>query len=510
MKFSELTRQREIGVLALTGLQDADLSDPQYDSRKVKSGSAFFAIKGFAADGHTFIQNAIEKGATTIILEDASAFSESEAEEKNVNRILVEDSRKALAIISEEAFGSPSKKIRLIGVTGTNGKTTTTNLIKQILETRGEKVGLIGTIGIYIGDEFIPTEHTTPESRDLSEVLAKMFEERVTTCVMEVSSHSVVLNRVAGLDFDIGVFTNLTQDHLDFHKTMENYAEAKQKFFSGLKETAVAITNANSDYGNFMTEHSLANVHSYGLDDGTKFGNADLIASDISYSLRGTKFAIKKRYSDEQSTFKIGLVGKFNVENILAAVSALYFGVAGFSLEVLAQAAESLRPVRGRFEQIELPNGALAIIDYAHTPDALENVLQTIRTTDPNARITTIFGCGGDRDRGKRPKMGAIAERISDKIIITNDNPRTENDHAIAHQILAGISEARRKTTDIILDRTAAIISALNSAGKDDVILIAGKGHEDYQIIGKEKIHFNDKEEVEEWIRKKIDSGVDS
>ena len=501
MKFSELTRQREIGVLAFTGLKDADLSDPQYDSRKVKSGSAFFAIKGFAADGHTFIHSAIEKGATTIILEDASAFSEEDTKLKNVNRLLVENTRKALAIISEEAFGSSSKKMRLVGVTGTNGKTTVTNLIKQILEWRGEKVGLIGTIGNYIGDEFVPSEHTTPESRDISELLAKMFEGRVTTCIMEVSSHSIVLDRVAGLDFDIGVFTNLTQDHLDFHKTMEEYAKAKQKFFTGLKETAVAITNANSDHGSFMTEHSIANVHSYGLDDGTKFGNADLIASNIRYSLRGTEFTIKKRYSDEQSIFTVGLVGKFNVENLLAAVSALYFGVEGFSLEVLAQAAPSLRPVRGRFEQIELPKGGLAIIDYAHTPDALENVLQTIRDLDPNTKVTTIFGCGGDRDKGKRPKMGAIAERLSDKIIITNDNPRTEDAHTIAHEVLEGISQPRRATTDIILDRTEAILSALNTSGENDVILIAGKGHEDYQIIGKEKIHFNDKEVVEGWTK---------
>jgi UDP-N-acetylmuramoyl-L-alanyl-D-glutamate--2,6-diaminopimelate ligase len=499
MKFSELTRQREIGVLALTGLKDADLSDPQYDSRKITSGSTFFAIEGFAADGHTFIQSAIEKGATTIILDDASAFSEADAEAKKVNRILVEDSRKALAIISEEVFGSPSKKMRIIGVTGTNGKTTTTNLIKQILEWRGEKVGLIGTIGNYIGDEFIPSEHTTPESRDISELLARMFEERVTTCVMEVSSHSVVLNRVLALDFDIGVFTNLTQDHLDFHKTMEAYAEAKQKFFTGLKETAVAITNANSDYGSFMTEHTKANAHSYGLGDESKFGNADLVASAIQYSLRGTVFTIKKRYSDEQSTFKIGLVGKFNVENVLAAVSALYFGVEGFSLEVLAQAAPGLRPVRGRFEQVELPNGALAIIDYAHTPDALENVLQTIRTTDPSAKITTIFGCGGDRDKTKRPKMGAIGDRLSDHVIITNDNPRTENPHTIAHEILAGIPNEKRMQTDIILDRREAIKKALDSSQTDDVILIAGKGHEDYQIIGKEKIHFNDKEVVEQF-----------
>ena len=500
MKFSELTRQREIGVLAFTGLKDADLSDPHYDSRNVKHGSTFFAIKGFAADGHSFIQSAIEKGANTIVLEDGTAFSEAKAIKKNINRILVTSSRKSLAIISEEIFGSPSKKIRLIGVTGTNGKTTTTSLIKQILEWRGVKCGLIGTIGVYIGNEFIPGTHTTPESRDISELLAKMVKRNVTTCVMEVSSHSIVLERIAALDFDIGAFTNLTQDHLDFHETMENYAAAKQKFFSGLKETAVAITNARSDYGEFMTEHCIANVHSYGLDDGTKFGNADIVASKVEYSLRGTSFTIKKRYSDEQTVFQSKLVGKFNVENLLAAASALYFGVEGFSLEVLSQAVPGIRPVRGRFEQIELPNSGLAIIDYAHTPDALENVLLTIRALDLNTKITTVFGCGGDRDRLKRPKMGAIADRLSNAVIITNDNPRSEDPHAIAHDIIQGIPMKKRVDTEIILDRAEAIKTALNVSGEDDVILIAGKGHEDYQILGKEKIHFDDREVVQSWI----------
>jgi UDP-N-acetylmuramoyl-L-alanyl-D-glutamate--2,6-diaminopimelate ligase len=501
MKFSELTRQREIGVLAFTGSKDADLSDPQYDSRSVKPGSAFFAIKGYAADGHTFIQSAIENGAGTIILEDEAAFGDDNAKAKNINRILVRSSRKALAIISEEAFGNPSRKLRLIGVTGTNGKTTTTNLLKQILECRGEKCGLIGTIGIFIGSEFIPATHTTPESRDISELLARMADQGATTCVMEVSSHSIVLGRISALDFDIGVFTNLTQDHLDFHETMENYASAKQRFFTGLKETAVAITNSGSDYGEFMTEHCIANVHSYGLDDGTKFGNADIVASAIEYSLRGTSFTIKKRYSDEQTVFQSKLVGKFNVENLLAAASALYFGVEGFSLEILSQAVPGIRPVRGRFEQIELPNSGLAIIDYAHTPDALENVLLTIRSLDPDTKITTVFGCGGDRDRTKRPKMGAIADRLSDAVIITNDNPRSEDPHAIAHDIIQGIPMKKRIDTEIILDRAEAIQTALDASGEVDVILIAGKGHEDYQIIGKEKKHFDDREVVEMWVK---------
>ncbi|MDP4221580.1 MAG: UDP-N-acetylmuramoyl-L-alanyl-D-glutamate--2,6-diaminopimelate ligase [Bacteroidota bacterium] len=504
MKFSELTRQREIGILAYQGLKDADLSDPQYDSRLVKPGSTFFAIKGFATDGHSFIKDAIKKGARTIVLEDGSSFSEEDARVHNVNRLLVANSRIALSIISEDVFGSPSRKLRLIGVTGTNGKTTTTNLIKQLLELRGETCGLIGTLGVFIDKRFIPGTHTTPESRDISELLARMLKEGVTTCVMEVSSHSIVLERISALDFDIGVFTNLTQDHLDFHHSMESYAAAKQKFFTGLRETAVAITNSGSPHGEFMTEHTIANAHSYGIDDGSKFGNADLVASDVAYSLRGTKFTVKKRYSDEQTIFDSKLVGKFNVENILAAASALYFGVEGFSLEVLSKAIPQLQPVRGRFEQIELPNGALAIIDYAHTPDALQNVLVTIRALDPSTKVTTVFGCGGDRDRLKRPLMGAIAETLSDRIIITNDNPRTEDSHSIAHEILEGISLSKRTGAIIILDRKEAILTALDSAVINEVILIAGKGHEDYQIIGDKKIHFNDREVVEEWIHNRI------
>src|ERR1043165_2972349 len=314
MRFSELTRQREIGVLAFTGLQDADLSDPQYDSRAVSNGSTFVAIKGFQTDGHKFIQSAISRGATTIVLEDTSAFSEDDAKEATVTRILVSNARKALAIISEEAFGSPSSKLRLIGVTGTNGKTTTTNIIRQLLSCRGENTGLIGTIGSYIGDEFIGGTLTTPESRELSIMLRDMVAAGVTTCIMEVSSIAVTLDRISALDFDIGVFTNLTQDHLDFHKTMEEYKRAKQQFFNHLTPPAIAITNIDDEFGATMVEHTVANIHSYGLEDDTAFGSSDIVAKDISYSLHGTSFTIKKRYSDESAQVVNKLVGTFNVQ----------------------------------------------------------------------------------------------------------------------------------------------------------------------------------------------------
>ncbi|MBS1904472.1 MAG: UDP-N-acetylmuramoyl-L-alanyl-D-glutamate--2,6-diaminopimelate ligase [Bacteroidetes bacterium] len=494
MRFSELTRQREVGVLALTGLQDADLSDPQYDSRAVKPGSTFFAIKGFQTDGHRFIADAIARGATVIVLEDADAFSEADAASANVSRLLVSSARKALAIISEEAFGSPSQKLRLIGVTGTNGKTTTTNVIRQFLELRGEKVGLIGTLGAYIGSESLGGTLTTPESRDLSAMLRQMVDSGVTTCVMEVSSIAVELERTAALDFDIAVFTNLTQDHLDFHKTMEAYASAKQKLFTGLKPNAVAITNADDEYGAFMIENTSANAHSYGQHDGSRFGSADILASNVEYSLRGTSFNVAKRYSDEEAVIASQLVGEFNVENMLAAISALYFGVEGCTLSVLAELSSQIRPVHGRFEQIELPGDSVAIVDYAHTPDALENVLKTIRSLAPHSTVTTIFGCGGDRDRTKRPLMGAIAERYSDEVIVTNDNPRTEDPKAIADEILTGFRSPKKAV--VVLDRAQAIRRAILSSQGDSVILIAGKGHEDYQIVGKEKRHFDDREQV--------------
>jgi UDP-N-acetylmuramoyl-L-alanyl-D-glutamate--2,6-diaminopimelate ligase len=321
---------------------------------------------------------------------------------------------------------------------------------------------------------------------------------------MEVSSHSISLNRITALDFDIGAFTNLTQDHLDFHITMEEYAKAKQDFFTGLKETAVAVTNADDEFGAYMVSHTLANAHSYGTSDGSPFGPADIVASSIQCSLQGTSFEVHKRYSEEKTSFECKLVGSFNAQNLLAAASALYFGVEGFSLEYLHEAIANIRPVRGRFEQLELPNGAIAIIDYAHTPDALENVLATIGALKTSGKIITVFGCGGDRDKIKRSMMGEIAAKLSDKVIVTSDNPRTEDPVTIINDILAGIPRDKFSSVEISQDRKEAIIRALDASSSDDVILIAGKGHEDYQILGKEKIHFDDKEVVTDWSRRKV------
>ncbi len=487
----------EIGLLDFYEVGEADLSRPQYDSRSVQPGDTFFAIRGYETDGHQFIAKAITNGASVIVLEEDSAFTREDAMRANVSRLLVKNSRHALAFVSEWAFGNPSATLRMIGVTGTNGKTTVANIIRQLLMLHGEKVGMIGTVGIFIGEEEIPATHTTPESRDLSELLARMIAENITTCIMEVSSHALALDRVAALDFDIAIFTNLTHDHLDFHKTMEAYFSAKQKLFDGLKDTAVAITNADDSHGLEIIANTVANAHSYGVRKEGKSAHADLMAYDVAYSTEGTTFRIEKRYSDERAIFESPLAGKINVENVLAAASALYFGIEGFSLEVLAGLIPRIQPVRGRFERVALSNGTYAIIDYAHTPDALQNVIETLRSIiSSSSKIITIFGCGGERDKGKRPIMGKIASKLSDHVIITSDNPRSENPLTIIDDILAGIPQSERNSIEIEPDRASAIILGLSLAKPGDIVLIAGKGHENYQIIADERKHFDDREEV--------------
>jgi UDP-N-acetylmuramoyl-L-alanyl-D-glutamate--2,6-diaminopimelate ligase len=507
MRFSELKRvidpQRyeEIGFLDMGNesyFEDADLSRPQYDSRKVEPGDTFFAIRGLTTDGHVFIASAIDHGAKVIVLDDPQRFSEEDARIANVRRVVVRDSRKALAVLSAIYFRDPSRTIRMIGVTGTNGKTTVTNVLKQILEARCERTGLIGTIGIFIGDESVEATHTTPESRDLSEILAKMVQAGVTTCVMEVSSHSLALDRVYAIDYSIAVFTNLTQDHLDFHHTMEDYFRAKQILFNRLRDTAVAVTNADDPYGERMIEETVATAHRYGrVSSGASplDQHADLYATNLELGLDGTRFVVRKRYSEEMATFETRLVGEFNVENLLAAISALYFGMEGYSLESLAGDVQNVQPVRGRFESVSLSNGRTAIIDYAHTPDAMQNVLSTVRRLT-TGRVIAVFGCGGDRDRAKRPQMGRIACELSDLVIVTSDNPRTEDPGAIIGEIMEGIPVERRGAVHVEPDRSAAIRMAIESAGAGDAIAILGKGHETYQIVGTQKHHFDDREQV--------------
>ncbi len=380
----------------------------------------------------------------------------------------------------------------MIGITGTNGKTTTSHLVKAILEAAGEKVGLVGTIEYKIGERIIPATHTTPESLELNELFASMVESNCTSVSMEVSSHALDQSRIYGLDFDVAIFTNLTQDHLDYHGTMEKYFETKKSLFTELKPTSCAVINHDDRWGVQIHDSIKTRAISYGITSA-----ADVQVKDMKFGINGTALIVSNGYGE--FTFTTPLIGKFNVYNVLAAYSA---GIAmGIAHKHILIGINNLKNIRGRFERIISPAGWTAIIDYAHTPDALENCLKTIQDilpTQNRGRIITVFGAGGDRDKTKRPLMGRIAGDYSDIVIVTSDNPRTEKPEKIIDDIMRGVIRHASVLREI--DRRTAIERALSCAQRGDVILIAGKGHEDYQVIGQEKIHFSDREVVESLI----------
>ena len=474
------------GKMALT--QDISINNIQYDSRKVVKDDLFVAIKGTLADGHAYLERAIEHGAIAVVVEDDAALPDPYFLHANVFKIVVTDTRVALARIAGNYYGRPSEALALVGVTGTNGKTTTTHIIRAILEGARKKTGLIGTIGYYTGSRAIPATHTTPESLELNAYLRTMCEEGCSAAVMEVSSHSLALHRVEGLHFAAGVFTNLTQDHLDFHHTMEEYFQAKKMLFESLGGDAWAIVNRDDPRGTSIAKGSRARLLTYGIG-----GKADVVAEDV--TMAGGGIGMNVNYAGQKFPIQSRLTGRFNVENIVAGTStALALGVPA---QEIAAAIEEMDPVRGRFEQIVMPGGWTVVIDYAHTPDALEKCLHTIKDLLPEGhggRAITVFGCGGDRDKTKRPIMGSIASRLSDITIVTSDNPRTENPETIIDEVLAGVVKQG------CADRRIAIKKALDEAHEGDIVLLAGKGHEDYQIVGKEKVHFDDHEEVEHWL----------
>ena len=475
---------------------DIVINGIQYDSRKIQKGDLFVAMKGASTDGHQFIGAAVANGAAAVVLENDSAYPDSFFMHEGVVKLVVNNSRRALALISANYLGHPASKLRLIGVTGTNGKTTTTYLIKHLLESSSPKlrgkVGLIGTIEYMIGEEKFPATHTTPESLELHKLFATMVDRHCTHVVMEVSSHSLHQDRVYGLEFAAAVFTNLTQDHLDYHGTMANYLAAKKILFDGLPSSSRAITNCEDSAGLEIVRDTKAPVLTYGAVSG-----ADVSAQDISLSMNGTRFSL--RYRQQEFALQSPLVGRFNISNILAACSV------GFALEIssgaMQKSVSTMGSVPGRFEKILSPGGWFAIVDYAHTPDALEKCLKTIRNVLPEERshkIITVFGAGGDRDKTKRPLMGKIVDSLSDIAVVTSDNPRTEEPMAIIDNILTGIN--RKEDLFIEPDRRKAITKAISMAHTGDVVLIAGKGHEDYQIIGTVKHHFSDREIVQEII----------
>ncbi|MCK9409243.1 MAG: UDP-N-acetylmuramoyl-L-alanyl-D-glutamate--2,6-diaminopimelate ligase [Bacteroidetes bacterium] len=466
---------------------DVKISGIQYDSRKVLRENLFVALKGSGADGHKFLSSAIANGAKVIVIEDDQAIPDSMCMHTGTVKVVVGNTRKALSRIAANYYGTPAASMTMIGVTGTNGKTTTTYLVKQMLEAESKnKVGMIGTVENAIGDEKFPATHTTPESLELHQLFAQMVKNGCTHCVMEVSSHALHQYRTDGIPFAAAVFTNLTQDHLDYHGTMDEYCRTKKVLFDGLLDQSIAVINVDSEYAAAMVKDCKARKISYSI-----LSAADLQAKDLSVTVNGFTATI------DGPAISTKLVGRFNVYNFLGAYGVLK----GLGMSLSPERCAELNPAPGRFEQIQSPAGWTAIVDYAHTPDALENCLQTIHDVLPKKRTTsiiTVFGAGGDRDITKRSKMGAIAERLSDVVIVTSDNPRTEDPMTIINQIVDGILDKMK--TIVEADRAKAIARGLSLAKAGDVILIAGKGHEDYQVIGKEKSHFSDKEEILKYI----------
>ena len=482
MKLSELLNDIEV-IMSMADL-DMEISDISYDSRKTQPGNLFVAIKGFESDGHKFISAAREKGAAAVICETIP--------EGDLPYIVVENSRLALALVSRNFFGNPAGEMKIIGVTGTNGKTTTTMLTKQVIEAcTGKKLALIGTNHNMIGTEILETEHTTPESYELQKLFRHMADAGCDAVVMEVSSHALALERVAGVRFSIAVFTNLTQDHLDFHHSMEEYAETKARLF---ERCDMAVINLDDCWGEFMCERAACPVFTYSESD----LSADLIAKDIRLSPSDVRFVALVGQSEIERV-SLGIPGSFSVYNAMSTIAAAH--LFGASLKEVSTALKNAGGVKGRVEVVPTPEDYTILIDYAHTPDALENVLCSMNEVS-TGRIVVVFGCGGDRDKSKRPIMGNIGTLYSDYAIITSDNPRTEDPAAIIADIVAGVKEPKSKYT-VIEDRTKAIAYAIDSHHPGDVIILAGKGHETYQIIGKEKQHMDERETVAEHIAQK-------
>lgn len=461
----------------LQGSVDTEIKKVEYDSRKVSENDAFLCITGFKTDGHKYALNAVKSGASVIFCE-----KEIEGIDENVTVIKFENTRKALAHIAAEFYGRPSERMNVVGVTGTNGKTTTTFLIKSVLDKIGHKTGIIGTIENRIGDEIIPTERTTPESLELQELFKRMADEGCKDVVMEVSSHALDLHRVDEIRYNIGIFTNLTQDHLDYHITMENYKIAKSLLF---ERCLSSVINIDDEAGDFMVSKSKGRVITFAIDK-----KADLQAENIHISADGVKFTLD--YEGEEYPVSLNTPGKFSIYNALGAIGACI--LMGIDMNTIIEGLSKNKGVSGRFQTVRSKRGFNAIVDYAHTPDGLENILKTAKEF-VKGRIITVFGCGGDRDRTKRPIMGEIAGIYSDYCVITSDNPRTEDPARILDDVEPGTKKSGCEYIKIV-DRREAINYAVKMAKEGDVVVVAGKGHENYQIFADKTIHFDDVEEV--------------
>lgn len=467
----------------IIGCTDIDITAIQFDSRKVNEGDLFVAQVGTAVDGHEYIASCIQKGAKAVVLSNPDYLP---SESNDVTYILVENTDEALGRMASKWFGEPSKKLTLVGVTGTNGKTTIATLLYKLARALGHKTGLLSTVVNYIDEESIPATHTTPDALELNGLLKRMVDAGCSHAFMEVSSHAIAQKRIAGLDFDGALFTNLTRDHIDYHKTFDNYRDTKKQLFDNLKKEAFAVTNKDDKNGLIMTQNTKAKVYSYSVRM-----MADYRAQILEEGFDGMLLQL-----DGQEVF-VPLVGRFNVSNLLCIYGAAIN--LGFDKMEVLRVLSTLKPVNGRFETIHSPKGWTAIIDYAHTPDAVDNVIQTINEIR-KGKLITVVGCGGNRDKGKRPMMAQIAKHGSDQLILTSDNPRDEEPEDILRDMAAGLTEDELRSTLIITDRESAIKTACTLAQTEDVILVAGKGHEDYQIIKGVKHHFDDHEIVRKCI----------
>ena len=503
MLLSELLKA--IKPIEVIGSTDKEINGLHFDSRKVGEGDMFVAQVGTAVDGHTFIDGCVAKGASAIVLSKREYLNPTPAlpsreGDKGTTYILVENTDKALGLLASRWFGEPSKKLTLVGVTGTNGKTTIATLLYKLVRALGHKAGLLSTVVNYIEDEAVPATHTTPDAIELNGLLRRMVDAGCEYAFMEVSSHAIAQERIAGLDFNGALFTNLTRDHIDYHKTFDNYRDTKKRLFDGLKKSAFAVTNKDDKNGLVMTQNCKAAVHTY-----STRSLADYKAQILEEGFEGMMLNINGK-----EVF-VPLVGRFNVSNLLCIYGAAL--CLGFEELDVLRVLSTLKPVNGRFETIRSPKGWTAIVDYAHTPDAVDNVIQTIREIINNPtpslptregerhpKLITVVGCGGNRDKGKRPMMAKIAKAGSEQLILTSDNPRDEEPADILNDMKAGLTEDELRSTLVIEDRAAAIQTACTLAQSGDVILVAGKGHEDYQIIKGVKHHFDDHEQVRKYL----------
>ena len=470
---------KDIKPIQIKGSLQCDIQGVNIDSRRIADGHMFIAVKGTQADGHTYIDKAIQLGAKAILCQDIP-----ESLNEEVCYIQVENTEQVVGQIATTFYGNPTEKLKLVGVTGTNGKTTIATTLYNLFRFMGHKCGLLSTVVNYIDGTAIPTEHTTPDPITLNQLLAQMVEAGCEYAFMEVSSHSIVQNRIGGLHFVGGLFTNITRDHLDYHKTFSNYIQAKKQFFDQLPADAFAITNIDDKNGLVMLQNTKATCKTYSVQQA-----ADFKAKIIECHFEGMYLEINGKEVGVQ------FVGKFNVSNLLAVYGAAY--MLGKEPQEILVGISAMKPVSGRLENVTSKSGYTAIIDYAHTPDALENVLNAIHgVLEGKGKVITVCGAGGNRDKGKRPLMAQEAVKQSDKVIITSDNPRFEEPQDIINDMLAGLDEEQMKRVISVVDRREAIRIACMMAQKGDVILIAGKGHEDYQDVKGVKHHFDDKEEV--------------